>query len=312
MSLTANTKLEKNCFPPGHLINIGGFQLHIYCSKPDYSANNNLPTVVIEAGCGWHSAMYSWLQEKLSQKLRVCSYDRAGLGWSMESNQPRDAEHIAIQLHTLLNKSGIDGPIILVGHSIAGLYLRVYANKYPDNIIGMVLLDSSHPRQNEVLRMNGFTLRQRLRNRAMAAYTLLGISKLYRPSWELETNYAMYLPESSRRQLIYLFSIRQAYITPLAEFDAFELSAKQALNSGDLGDLPLLVITAPNADNPNTANWSTHMDSWLGLQRDLLNLSSNSHHKIIEGAGHCTLITKQYYAEQVAEEIFRVFLPSDY
>ena len=302
-----NKKQKKVFLPPGQLINIDGFRLHFHCTGPSDNTLK-LPTVVIEAGCGCSLFTYSWLQETLSQTLRVCSYDRSGLGWSEENHQPRDAEHIATQLHTLLNKAGIDGPIILVGHSIAGLYLRVYANKYPNNIVAMVLLDSSHPRQNEVLEVSGFTLRQRLNRKVMAAYASLGIAKLYSPLWELKNSAMNYLPESSQQQLAYLLGFRQSYITPLIEFDAFGLAAKQALSAGDLDDLPLLVMTAPAADGDlsKNINWKTHIDAWLGLQKDLLKLSSNSQHKIIEGAGHCTMVTKRQYAEQVANEILQL------
>ncbi len=289
---------------PGKLIEVGSHRLHFYCKGPLNITDKYMPTVVIEAGCGWHSTMYYWLQEKLSQSLRVCSYDRAGLGWSEDSHHPRDAEQISKQLHSLLNKADINGPIILVGHSIAGLYLRVYANKYPENIVGMVFLDSSHPRQNEILPVSGFTRRQRLHNKLMAVYTTLGISRFYNPLWELENTHTIYLPYSVQKKLAYLYTFRQSYTTPLIEFDSFEMAATQALNVGDLGDLPLLVITAPSPDtNQLTANWKKHMISWSSLQRDLLSLSSNSHYRIIENSGHCTLLTKQKYATQVSKEI---------
>ena len=313
MSFSMNKIRRQPFTPSGQLLDIGGFRLHLHSRGPltgnDNKANKHLPTVVIEAGCGWHSMMYYWLQEQLSPTLRVCSYDRAGLGWSEESHQPRDAEPIATQLHALLNQAGIEGPIILVGHSIAGLYLRVYANKYPDNIVGMVLLDASHPKQKDVLAVTGFTRRQRVDRWAMAVYAALGLAKLYPPDWELKANHCLFLPPESQRQLIYLLGFRQAYTTPLIEFDAFDLSAKQALAAGDLGDLPLLVITGPHADyaTPNVAEWQRYADKWLSLQKDLVNLSSNSQHNVIDEAGHCTLITKQHFAEQVANEIHQFF-----
>ena len=169
---------KESCIPPGELIDVGGHRLHLYSTGPIAEAPT-LPTIVIEGGCGCSLIFYSWFQQKLSKQLRVCSYDRAGLGWSEDSNQPRDAEHVANQLHTLLSIAGIDGPIVLVGHSIAGLYLRLYANKYPDNIVGMVLLDASHPRQNEILAVKGFTCRKRIHNKAMALYASLGLGRVF-------------------------------------------------------------------------------------------------------------------------------------
>ena len=302
-----NKKQTSVFLPPGQLIDIDGFRLHFHCTGPS-DKDFTLPTVVIEAGCGCSLFAYSWLQEALSQTLRVCSYDRAGLGWSEESHQPRDAEHIATQLHTLLNKAGINGPIILVGHSIAGLYLRVYASQYPDNIVGMVLLDPSHPKQKAVLSGTGFGPMAHLKQQAMALYANLGLARLHPPTWALRTNAMNYLSESNQQQLLFLCRRAQSFITPLKESDAFDLAALQTLQSGDLGDIPLLVITAPRPDGVEAEfpDWQAHIDAWLGLHRDLLTLSTNSQHKIIEGAGHCTIVTKRQYAEQVTNEILQL------
>lgn len=298
-----------NLFAPvGRLVEIDGFTLHVYVSGPANVAKD-MPTILIEAGCGCPLLFYSWLQEKLSKTLRVCSYDRSGLGWSSDNHQPHDAEHVAKNLHTLLKKADITGPIILVGHSIAGFYIRVYAKQYPENIIGLVFLDASHPNHADFSNVRVFNLRQRIQKRIMAVYAGLGISKLLPPVWELKRNTMQFLPETSKRRLIYLFGFRQSYITPLVEADAFGLSAEQARETGHLGELPLLVITAPNRDSnfPTGVNWKEHIAVWMDLQKNLLKLSSNSRHTVIDGAGHCTLITKKRYAGQVADEISQFF-----
>lgn len=299
----SNNQLKDLSLPPGQLIEVGGIRLHCYLRGPQIDSLK-LPTVVIESGCGCSLLTYSWLQESLSETLQVCSYDRAGLGWSDASHQPRDALHIAAQLHALLNKAGINGPVVLVGHSIAGLYLRVYASRYPDNILGIVLLDPSHPNQKQVLSGTGFSPVARMKQRAMALYAMLGLAGLCQPTWALKINAMNYLPKWAQQQLLFLCRRPQTFITPLKESDSFDQSALQAQQCADLADIPLLVITAPAPDSQSIrADWPEHIKKWTNLHKDLLGLSRNSQHKTIEGAGHCTLITKRYYAEQVANEI---------
>lgn len=305
--------------PPGTLVDIGGFRLHLYCAGPvdatndvktDRSIDNQLrlPTLVIEAGCGWHSAMYIRLQERLSQSLRVCSYDRAGLGWSDESHQPRDAKTIAMHLHRLLIKAGIDGPLVLIGHSIAGLYLRVFANYYPDRIVGVVLLDASHPDQYDLLTLKEYSLGKRLLNILIGLCAWTGLTRYYNPLLNVEDGTYHYLPASAKAQLIALSHRRQTYITPIKESDAFARSAGQALEADSLRDLPLLLLTGlDRSEVPfrSERERARYTKDWLSLQLDLLEISRDSQHKIIDGASHSTLITQREYSEQVVTEILQ-------
>ena len=127
--------------PPGRLVDIGGYRLHLYC------VGQGSPTVILEAGGG--NPWLSWykVQPKVAAFTRVCAYDRAGLGWSDPSPRPRTAKVIAEELHTLLQNGGVTGPFVLVGHSLGGMDARMFANQYPSEVVGMVLVDSSHPDQ---------------------------------------------------------------------------------------------------------------------------------------------------------------------
>lgn len=309
---------------PGSLIDIDGSRLHLYCTGPhaDLSAikadlsnysSIRLPTVIIESGCGWHSAMYIWLQKRLSKTLRVCSYDRAGLGWSEGGSQPQshDAKTIATQLYRLLKIAKIKGPLLLVGHSIAGLYLRVFAHYYPDNIVGIVFLDSSHPRQQDLLGLKEYSYCQRLIHSIVGLGAKLGLTHYFNPLLNLNSGLYQHLPNSSKAQLIELSHRRQTYITPIKESDAFDFSARQVLAINSLGDLPLLVITGLDRSDvsfPSEQSRALFVRGWLALQRDLLRISSNSRHIVIENAGHGTLITKREHAERVAIEILQFVL----
>ena len=127
--------------PPGRLVDVGGYRLHINC------VDTGSPTVVIDSGAGdWSATWSSWVQPGVAGTTRICTYDRAGLGWSDPGPLPRTAERFADELHTLLQRAGIPGPSVLVGHSLGGLTVRLFAHAYPAEVAGVVLIDSMSPR----------------------------------------------------------------------------------------------------------------------------------------------------------------------
>ncbi len=135
--------------PPGKLVDIGGFKLHINST----GERNNRPTLVIEAGAGGHSEYYNWIAEGVSDSMRVVRYDRAGIGYSELSDTPRDPETVARELHALLGRTGESPPYIMAGHSHGGHYIRVFKQFYPNEVAALVLLDSGHPDEHERLNM---------------------------------------------------------------------------------------------------------------------------------------------------------------
>lgn len=150
---TVATEMDERRYPPpGQLVDAGGHWLHLNVMGEDRDG----PTVILEAGgMGGMSSQWAWVQPEIAEFARVVSYDRAGLGWSEPGRQAHDARHISQQLHTALEEAGIGGPYVLVGHSMGGLYARQFAGDYPDEVAGMVLLDSSHPDQGTRLEAEG-------------------------------------------------------------------------------------------------------------------------------------------------------------
>jgi pimeloyl-ACP methyl ester carboxylesterase len=124
---------------PGKLVDVGGWRLHLNCSG---EARSSQPAVVLEAGLGDFSVEWSLVQPGVSRFARVCSYDRAGDGWSDLGPHPRTMHQIVYELHTLLEKAGVKPPVLLVGHSYGGWLVRLYANTYPADVAGMVLVDA--------------------------------------------------------------------------------------------------------------------------------------------------------------------------
>src|SRR5687767_5508366 len=128
--------------PPGQLVDVGGYRLHINCT------GMGSPTVVIDAGLGdWSTSWGGYVQPEVAKTTRVCTYDRAGMGWSEAGPLPRDAAQFARELHTLLQNANIPGPYVMVGHSLGGLPVRVFVHDYASEIAGVVLIESMSPRQ---------------------------------------------------------------------------------------------------------------------------------------------------------------------
>jgi pimeloyl-ACP methyl ester carboxylesterase len=125
--------------PPGQMVDVGGYRLHINCTGA------GSPTVVIDAGWGDWSGGWSQVQPEVAKATRVCTYDRAGMGYSEAGPPPRSAEHFARELHTLLQHAGVQGPYVIVGHSLGGAPARVFAHTYAPEVAGVVFIESMNP-----------------------------------------------------------------------------------------------------------------------------------------------------------------------
>ena len=137
---TVRESIDATAYPmPGQLIDVGGHRLHLNCT------GSGSPTVVLEPGLGATSLDMAWIAAAVARDSRVCVYDRAGRGWSDAADGPQDAAQTATDLHTLLERAHIPGPYVLAGHSFGGLYILTFAANYPDQVAGMVLLDSTAP-----------------------------------------------------------------------------------------------------------------------------------------------------------------------
>jgi pimeloyl-ACP methyl ester carboxylesterase len=124
---------------PGRLIDVGGFRLHLNCS------GEGTPAVVLDAALGASSISWTLVQPEIARLTRVCSYDRAGFGWSDAGPRPRTAGRIAGELRALLDRGGVEPPFVLVGHSFGGLVMRIFARRYRTDVAGLVLVDPAHP-----------------------------------------------------------------------------------------------------------------------------------------------------------------------
>lgn len=124
--------------PPGTLVDLGSHKLHLRC------VGSGSPSVILEAGAGDFSTVWAPVQEIVSKRFRTCAYDRAGSGWSETGPEPRTMKQEVYELHALLDSARIPGPYVLVGHSYGGLLVRLYAERYRDDVSGVVLVDPTH------------------------------------------------------------------------------------------------------------------------------------------------------------------------
>src|SRR5215213_5143922 len=134
------TRLAYREYPaPGQMVAVSGHGMQLYCTGKARGG----PTVVMDAGLGGGVLDWQTVQPKVAKFARVCSYDRSGIGWSKSGPNPHTSPRIVEELHALLKKGGVEGPYVLVGHSFGGANAQLYAAEYPQEVAGMVLVDSA-------------------------------------------------------------------------------------------------------------------------------------------------------------------------
>ena len=248
--------------PPGELVDVGGHRLHIHCT------GTGSPTVVIEAGLGdWSTSWGGDVQPEVAKTTRVCTYDRAGLGWSDAASLPSDAAQFSQELHTLLQNAGVPGPYVMVGHSLGGLIVRVFAHDYASEVAGVVLVDSMNPRQITQSLSN----RLALLSSVEAALARVGVARLVVKLPAIASS----IPPGEEAYFP-LFIRPGSFQAAGKEYKELPASRAQAAAVKSFGDLPLIVLTARRNDNPGWPEWQT----------ELLQLSSNSQQLFAENSGH--------------------------
>jgi pimeloyl-ACP methyl ester carboxylesterase len=234
----------------GQLVDVGGHRLYIRCT------GSGSPTLVLEAGLGEGSSAWKRVAPAVAQQTRVCTYDRAGLGWSENATGSQNGLQTAHDLHTLLNRAGEPGPYVLAGHSLGGAYVLGFAEQFPAQVAGVVLLDSMSPEQ--FTRVSGY-----------AGF----YDGLHRVSG--------LLPSLARLGVgrILGYSAREArgFRDDVA---AIPDALKRAGALESIGAKPLIVVTAGEEQQ----------DGWASAQDELATLSTNSVHRLVPGATHASLL----------------------
>ena len=322
---TVGAALDAQSYPPpGRLVDVSGYRLHLYCT------GEGATTVVLDSGLGGSWLDWSKVQPALEETTRVCSYDRAGLGWSDVGPEPRDARHAVDELHTLLQNAGISGPLILVGHSNGGLRAQLYAAEYPEDVVGMVLVDptitqtadeqlASLPAETRdhiyaLLQETGqstdvSTPDENPGMQALAALAPFGVMRLIGGGLlELSDSLPIDAVEPYRA-----VAMRTSYLaTVLAESRQIQPSIQQVRDRlVDLRDIPLVVVLNAAPQTPDDANLSQAEQELQRLTSPLVQsagealaaLSSQGRLVMVEGSGHYIQIDRPEIAIRSIEQV---------
>lgn len=248
--------------PPGQLVDVGGHRLHLWCTGA------GAPPVILEAGLGGSSADWGFVQPDIARFTRVCSYDRAGMGYSDPGPSPRTARRIAEELAKLIDRSGLDGPVVLVAASSGGFDVRVFASDHTDRVAGLILIDASHEDQtHEVPRL----ARWAPLLSSIGIFRLLGIS--FGPSPALLS--------PSVQRFIGATRFRAAgYQAAADEIIHIRDSASEVRTSRRKLPIPVVVVTGAGGADA----------TWRDLQRDQVKLSERGCQIIAEQSGHLVQI----------------------
>jgi len=257
---------------PGRRFDVGGYKMHINCT------GEGTPAVILDSGLGDSYVSWRKVQPQIAKFTRVCSYDRAGIGYSDSGSQPRTSKVIAGELHALLRAAGVPEPYVLVGHSMGGYDMRVFASLYRDEVAGMVLVDASHPDQEnrfppELKNMEGSWRREA----EFMEYSMpLGIPRLF--------GFCDDDPVIRAAECNWHTAAES-----VAELKAFPESAAQTAATGALGDMPLAVLShdpdKPSADfSPDLAKPIS--DAWEKMQEELAQLSKRGTQVIAKNSSH--------------------------
>jgi len=258
-----------NFEPPGKLIDVNGHNMHINC------VGNKSPTIILDSGTGGFSLEWKDIQHSLSQYVRVCAYDRAGYGWSDMGPLPRTTKRITHELHTLLQNAGIHGPYIMVGHSFGGFTAQYFARYFNNEIVGIVLIDSSHEEQVYRLPENGKDVVRRSLHQD-------------RSNMITKTVLHEHFPKEEAAVAQQLMTRWSALLTWREEMANYALSSRELrdIHHKPLPETPLIILTRGKRVWPETEYGDAMEEAWTELQDELSYLSDLTTHIIAENSGH--------------------------
>ncbi|HEX8800293.1 MAG TPA: alpha/beta fold hydrolase [Terriglobales bacterium] len=291
-------------FRVGTAVDIGGRSLNIDC------AGTGSPAVILEAGGGGRGG-YGWreVQSGVATFTTVCWYDRAGEGWSDPPTSPRSSATVVQDLHELLQRTPVPGPYVLVGHSIGGEYVRIYASKFPAEVAGLVLVDSTHPDQREPAALLSPVSRLPVLLRRLSCSALPIAARFGIIRFALHNASVHAPPEFNSEQGVAERAMRNQRVKG-AETEATQGCAASdggailpdrgsgnpeidgaARSSGGLGDRPLIVLVAGQywkSDDPVAAQQLAEFhETWVHqLQPELARLSSKGKLVVVANSDH--------------------------
>jgi pimeloyl-ACP methyl ester carboxylesterase len=297
--------------PPGRLIDIGGHRLHMHCTGDG-------PSVVFDAALGASSLSWAYVAPQVAQFARACVYDRAGFGWSDGGPLPRTAGRLADELRRLLQRADTPRPYVLVGHSLGAMTVRLFASRYPEDMAGLVLLDPADPQlwtepsdDRRALLARGIalcgygeraarlgitdalvTLINAGAFRAARAGGRLLTGGMFTTSDEYVLRPAAKLPPDLQRLARRMWAQPRFFRALGSLLASLSISAAEIDDHPDLGDLPVVVVSAGLADASQVARHA-----------DLAARSRRGRHVIAEGSGHWIPLDRPDLVAAIVREV---------
>ena len=298
------TQWESYRYPAsGKLVDIGGLRLHINCTGA------GSPTVIMEAGPNDSSVIWQLVQPEISRFTRVCSYDRAGFGWSDAPNEPRTSSNIANELDRLLTRAAVPGPYVLVGHDFGTLDLRVFTARHRQQVAGMVFVDSVHPDIHHRPPFN-VAAQSTITNvyyRVIPWTVPLGVPRIL--GWcrnnftfpNQPKEWARLVPEASAQ-----YCRLQSWRAEMAQVT--DEDGSLAATTGLFGDMPLVVLSHDPQVNDfggffSPADLIKAERTWSEMQEELKPLSSRSKRIVAKGSPHWIQIHRPELVAAAVQEI---------
>ncbi len=273
--------------PPGRMVEVDGHKLHLNCT------GSGSPTIVLEAGAGTNGSLhFAQVQPEIAKSHRVCSYDRAGMMWSERRDGTRSAMRTVDDLHSLLEIATEPPPYVMVGYSMGGLFIRVFAERYPQEVVGMLFVEPSHPEQSErgaSIEGNDPYEYSQWTHLKLRVQVETGVARLFGILDD---------PDPSITAMIVNDFTPYGVVTYLEQELARQDLDAEAAAASAFDDMPIIVLTGELQIIPATPEeaadmspdevriWNEWADLWYQLHAEIAELSTNSEHRVIDGSGH--------------------------
>jgi pimeloyl-ACP methyl ester carboxylesterase len=297
---------------PGQRVDVGGRRINLHCMGA------GAPTVILMAGLSSWSPVWYKTQPGIAQLTRVCTFDRAGYGFSDPARRPQVLSEVVNDLHAALKAGDVPGPFVLLGHSLGGIEARVYAQRWPEQVVGMVLDDTSpaaeglsnenQPDFDEVIG------RERYASNKLYCVLLAAHGPL-EPSRPEFKDCSLRLPSDAPaafRKMAPQFFTAAYFAAQLSLMSSIYVHTYDSVDHRSLGAMPLVVLSAENSwetwdeRTPAIVRFNqSYLKSWIQMHDDLAHLSSRGVHRVIKGSGHEIQLDKPQAVVDAVEEVLR-------